>query len=133
LSNIANFDGNSSVVYGTFTATKGYIQLPRTANNGNITTSVTIDFANDSIVRATINNNMTVTLTNYISGKSVQLWVYNNDSGPGSAHTVTHGVAATNATNGATTKSIPGPGLGVFQFVSWGSDLANTQVVIHQG
>ena len=133
LSNIANFDGNSSVVYGTFTATKGYIQLPRTANNGADSVAVTIDFANDSIVRATINSNMTVNFINYISGKSIQLWVYNRDTGGGSTHTVTHGCAATNATNGATTKTIPGAGLAVFQYVSWSGDLANTQVVIHQG
>ena len=133
LSNIANFDGNTSTFYGTVQATKGYLQLPRSANSGANSVAVTIDFANDSIVRATINNNMTVNFTNYIAGKSVQLWVYNRDSGGGSTHTVTHGVAATNATNQSTTKNIPGPGLAVFQYVSWDGNLANTQVVIHQG
>jgi hypothetical protein len=133
LSNIANFDGNTSTFYGTVQATKGYLQLPRVANNGGDSVAVTIDFANDSIVRATIVSNMTVNFVNYIAGKSVQLWVYNRDTGGGSAHTVTHGVAATNATNQSTTKSVPGPGLAVFQYVSWSGDLANTQVVIHQG
>jgi len=133
LANIANFDGNTSTFYGTIQPTKGIINSTRLANNGGDSVAVTIDFANDSFIQCTINANMTVNFVNYVYGKTVELWVRNRDTGGGSTHTVTHGCAATNSTNGATTKTIPGAGLAVFKYMSWDGNLANTQVSIHQG
>jgi hypothetical protein len=133
ISHVYGLNVENSLIASNTTLVNGYIQTPRTANSGANSVAVTIDFANDSIVRCTINADMTVTFTNYITGKTVELWVQNRDAGGGSSHVVTHGVAATNATNGTTTKTIPGSGMAMFRYVSWDGNLANTFVSIHQG
>jgi len=125
----ATFDANTSTFAGTVSPQKGFVYPTRTANVGN-SVAVTIDFANDAIVRCTVNADMTVYFTNYTVGKIVDLWVTNLS---GTNKTVTHGVSATNATNNGTTKVIPGTSTAKFQFYSIDGDLANTFVAIVQG
>jgi hypothetical protein len=125
----ATFDANTSTFAGTVAPQKGFVYPTRTANVGN-SVAVTIDFANDAIVRCTVNADMTVYFTNYTVGKIVDLWVTNLSA---TNKTVTHGVSATNATNNGTTKVIPGTSTAKFQFYSIDGDLANTFVAITQG
>ena len=125
----ATMDANTTTFVGTVAPQKGFIYPTRTANVGN-SVAVTIDFANDAIVRCTVNADMTVYFTNYTAGKIVDLWLTNLS---GTNKTVTHGVSGLNATNNGTTKTVPGTSTAKFQFYSIDGDLANTFVAITQG
>jgi hypothetical protein len=125
----ATIDAETATFSGTIIPQKGFVYATRTANVGN-SVAVTIDFANDAFVRCTVNSNMTVNFTNFITGKIVDLWVTNLS---GTARTITHGVSATNATNNGTTESIPSTSTAKFQFYSFDGNLGNTYVAIVQG
>jgi len=125
----ATIDANTTTFAGTVAPQKGFIYPTRTANVGN-SVAVTIDFANDAIVRCTVNADMSVYFTNYTAGKIVDLWVTNLS---GTGRSVTHGVSATNATNNGLTKTVPSTSTAKFQFYSISGDLANTFVAIVQG
>ena len=125
----ATIDANSATFTGTVYPQKGFVYSTRTANVGN-TVAVTIDFANDSIIRCTVNANMQVYFTNFQVGKIVDIWITNLS---GTNKTVTHGVVETNATNNGLTKIIPGTSTAKFQYYSLNADVGNTFVAITQG
>jgi hypothetical protein len=125
----ATFDANTSTFAGTVAPQKGFIYPVRKANVAN-SVAVTIDFANDAIVRCTVNANMTVSFTNFQVGKIVDLWITNLS---GLSRTVTHGLTATNSTNNDTVQAIPSTSTSKFQYYSIDGDAANTFVSIIQG
>ena len=128
ITKIASFNANTATFTGTVYPNKGFIYTPRVIA-GN-TTSIVIDFASDSMVKATCIDACTVSFTNYTPGKIVELWVTNLS---GSTHTFTHGCTALNATNNATTKSVPSTSSLYLRYFSIDGDLANTFVTITQG
>jgi hypothetical protein len=125
----ATMDANSATFSGTVVPTKGFVYPVRKANVAN-SVAVTIDFANDAIVRCTVNANMTVSFTNFQVGKIVDLWITNLS---GLSRTVTHGLTATNSTNNDTVQAIPSTSTSKFQYYSIDGDAANTFVSIIQG
>ena len=69
-------------------------------------TPLTINFTTDSIVRANLTTNFTVTPANFAPGKIVEVWL-TNTGGP--ARTITHSVNnVNNVTNGAATFTLAG-------------------------
>ena len=125
----ATMDANSATFSGTVVPTKGFVYPVRKSNVAN-SVAVTIDFANDAIVRCTVNANMTVSFTNFQVGKIVDLWITNLS---GLSRTVTHGLTATNSTNNDTVQAIPSTSTSKFQYYSIDGDAANTFVSIIQG
>ena len=125
----ATMDANTTTFVGTVAPQKGFVYPVRKANVAN-SVAVTIDFANDAIVRCTVNADMSVYFTNYITGKIVDLWVTNLS---GTNKKITHGVSATNSTDNAVDKNIPGTSTAKFQYYSIDGNLANTFVAITQG
>jgi hypothetical protein len=125
----ATIDANTATFSGTVVPEKGFVYPVRKANVAN-SVAVTIDFANDAIVRCTVNANMTVYFTNYETGKIVDLWITNLSA---LTRTITHGLSATNATNNGTTKDIPSTSTAKFQYYSIDGNAANTFVAIIQG
>ena len=125
LTEIATFDGNTATFIGFVKPSKGFIFTPRTIT-GN-TTNIVIDFSSDSAIRASVNNACSITFTNYIAGKVVDVWITNVS---GSAKTITHGVSELNSTTNSTTESIPGTASCYFKYCSWDGDSANTFVAI---
>jgi hypothetical protein len=125
----ATMDANTTTFAGTVAPQKGFVYPVRKANVAN-SVAVTIDFANDAIVRCTVNANMDVYFTNFITGKIVDLWITNLSA---TNKTITHGVSATNSTDNAVDKVIPGTSTAKFQYYSIDGDLANTFVAIVQG
>ena len=67
-------------------------------------TAITIDFANNTLVRAQTSSALTMSFTNFISGKVVDAWITNIAA---TSQSFTHGVSSNNSTVGATTYSIP--------------------------
>jgi hypothetical protein len=125
----ATIDANTATFSGTVVPEKGFVYPVRKANVAN-SVAVTIDFANDAIVRCTVNANMTVYFTNYETGKIVDLWITNLS---GLTRTITHGLSATNSTVNSTTQDIPSTSTAKFQYYSIDGNAANTFVAIIQG
>lgn len=127
LTNIATFNGTSAIFTGTVEPQKGFIYTPRTYTGAQ--TAITLDFANNSVVRANTSAGLTVSFSNYISGKVVELWITNTS---GLSQTFTHGCSALNSTTNSTTYSIPGTSTVLAKYMSFDGDIGNTFVsVIH--
>ena len=121
LTKIATFNGTSVEFTGTVNPQKGFIYTPTVYPGAQ--TAITIDFANNSIVRANSASGCTVSFANYITGKEVVLWLTNTS---GSTQTFTHGVTAINSTVGSATYNMPGSSTLMARYFSIDGDLANT-------
>jgi len=124
---IASFNADSVTFAGVVNPTKGFIYTP-TVYPG-VQTAITLDFANNSVLRAQTSTGLTVTLSNFTVGKVVELWVTNTAGGN---QTFTHGVSALNSTTNSTTWTIPGTSSILARYMCIDGTLANTLVaVIH--
>ena len=127
LVNILTLNGNSAEFTGFVNPQKGFVYTPRLPA-GNQTT-ITIDYANDSIIKANLVADLTVSHSNFTTGKVVELWLLNSG---GTNRTVTHGISALNSTTNSTTFTIPSTSSAYLRFFSIDGDLANTFVsVVH--
>jgi hypothetical protein len=122
---IATFNANTVTFTGSVTPQKGFVYTPRVLSGAQ--TAITIDFTTDSIIRATFSSTLTVTLSNYIAGKIVDLWVTNT---AGNGQTVNFGSLANNTTTGATSLSIASGRSAKIQYFSIDGDQANTFVAV---
>ena len=127
LQQIASFNGASVTFTGVVNPAKGFIYTPTVYPGAQ--TAITIDFANNSILRAQTATGLTVSFTNYTPGKVVELWITNT---AGNGQTFTHGVAGINSTTNSTTYNIPATSTILARYMCFDGDLANTFVsVIH--
>jgi hypothetical protein len=120
----AVFDGDL-IVSGIFSANNGYTFKPRLPV-GNQTT-ITINYATDSMIKANLVADLTVSHSNFIAGKVVELWLVNSD---GTQRTVTHGLSALNSTTNSTTFNIPATSCAHIRYFVANGDLANTFVKV---
>jgi hypothetical protein len=124
---IASFNGDSVTFTGTVAPTKGFIHTSLVYPSAQ--TAITIDFANNSMVRAQTSSGIVVSMSNYTIGKIVELWITNT---AGTNQTYTTGVSAINSTLNATTYTIPGTSTVCARYFCVDGTLANTLVsVIH--
>ena len=127
LNKIATFNANSATFSGVVNPQKGFIYTPTVYTAAQ--TAITIDFANNSMVRAQTSTGLVVSMTNYTVGKMVELWITNT---AGTNQTYTTGVSAINSTLNATTYTIPGTSTVYARYFCVDGTLANTLVsVIH--
>jgi hypothetical protein len=122
---IASFNADSVYFTGTVAPEKGFIYSP-TVLVGN-QTAFTIDFSTTSLIKATLAADCTISLSNYVFGKVVEVWL-TNTGGPG--RTITHGCTATNSTVNSTTFTIAGTASAYLRYFSIDGDNANTFVTI---
>lgn len=125
LTNILTLNGDSATFTGVVNPEKGFIYTPRVPAGNQ--TAITIDYATDSMIKANLVADLTVSHSNYVSGKVVEMWLTNNDN---SNHTVTHGCAALRSTNKATTFTITSGSSAYLRFFSIDGDNANTFVTV---
>jgi len=123
--NIATMTGDQVDFTGYVSPTKGFVYVPSLLVGNQ--TAITVDFTANSMIKANIVSDMTVSFTNYVPGKIVEMWITNTS---GSNRTVTHGCSAVNSTVNSTTVTIPATSSGYFKYFSIQSDLANTFVAI---
>ena len=127
LNQIAVFNGETVTFTGNLNPAKGFIYAPLVYPAAQ--TAITIDFANNSMVRAQTSSGLVVSMTNYTVGKMVELWITNT---AGTNQTYTTGVSAINSTLNATTYTIPGTSTVCARYFCVDGTLANTLVsVIH--
>ena len=110
---------------GNLTTDKGFIYTPNIYPSSQ--TAITIDFANNSVVRAQTSAGLVTTLSNFIAGKVVEAWITNR---AGTSQTFTHGVSAVNSTINSTTYSIPATSSIFAKYWCMDGTLANTFVAI---
>jgi hypothetical protein len=126
---IATFNANEAQFTGAVNPQKGFIYNSRLPAGDQ--TAITIDFANDALIKANLINDLTVSFTNFQFGKIVDLWLINNATGFGAARTITHGCSATNSTTNSTTFDMAGTSCAHLRYFSVNGDLANTFVSIN--
>ena len=120
---IATFNSDSVEFTGSVKPDKGFVYIPRVLTGPQ--TAITVDFANDSIIKASLTADLTISFTNYTYGKIVEVWLTNTG---GTTRTVTHGCSATNSSENSTTFAIPGTSSAYLKYFSIDGDLANTFV-----
>lgn len=124
---IASFNSIEAKFTGVLNPQKGLIYTPLVYPNTQ--TAVTIDFANNSMVRAQTSTGLVVSLSKFTVGKIVELWITNL---AGSNQTYTTGVPAINSTLNSTTYAIPATSTICTRYFCVDGTLANTLVsVIH--
>lgn len=126
LNKIASFNATDVTFTGTVNPTKGFIFTPRIPAGNQ--TAITIDYSNDSTIKANLIADLVISHSNYTYGKIVEVWLTNNDN---ANHTVTHGCAALRSTNKSTTFTITSQSSAYMRFFSIDGDNANTFVTIN--
>ena len=124
LTKIASFNAEKVTFIGTVEPQKGFIYTP---NVSGTTTAKTIDFSRDSLLKFDVNDNATLSLSNYIAGKVVDVWITNSAA---QNKTITHGCLANNSTSKLTTFTILSNSCAFLKYFSIGTDQANTFVSI---
>ena len=122
---IASFDANSVYFTGTVNPQKGFIYTPRLPVGNQ--TAITIDFSSDVIIKANLAADLTFTLTNFVHGKVVEVWLVNTS---GSTRTITHGCSATNSSENSSTFTMASTSSAYLKYFSIDGDLANTFVAV---
>jgi len=125
LINIATFNAVDAQFYGYVNPQKGFVYTPTVYPSSQ--TAITIDFTNNSLVRAQTATGLTVTLSNLLAGKEVVAWITNTS---GTNQTFTHGLSATNSTLNATNYAIPGTSTILVRYMCIDGTLANTFVSV---
>ena len=124
LTNIATINANDVIFTGTVTPQRGFIYTP---NVQSTLTSIGIDFSRDNLVKFNVNDNATITLSNYVYGKVVEVWITNSAA---QNKTITHGCLANNSTSKLTTFTITSLSSAYLRYFSIDGDQANTFVSI---
>ena len=124
---VATLNADSATFLGTVNPTKGFIYTPLVYPSAQ--TAITIDFANNSMVRAQTSSGIVVSMSNYTVGKIVEVWITNLS---GLSQNYTTGVSSINSTLNATTYAIPATSTVCARYFCVDGTLANTLVsVIH--
>jgi cytoskeletal protein CcmA (bactofilin family) len=122
---IASFNADSVYFTGTVAPEKGFIYSPTVLQGAQ--TAFTIDFSTTSLIKATLTADLTITLSNYVYGKVVEVWLTNTG---GLTRTITHGCTATNSSENSATFTMPGTSSAYLRYFSIDGDNANTFVAI---
>jgi hypothetical protein len=120
---IATFNASEVTFSGAVVPEKGFVYTPRVLIGPQ--TTITVDFINDSIIKADLTADLTLSFTNYTAGKIVEVWLTNTGV---TGRTVTHGCSATNSSENATTFTIPSTSSAYIRYFSIDGNLANTFV-----
>jgi len=122
---IASFNADTIEFTGTIQPDKGFIYVPTILAGSQ--TAFTINFATTSLIKANIAADCTITLSNYVPGKVVEVWILNTS---GVNRTVTHGCSAENSTINSTTVTLAATSSAYLRYFSINNDNANTFVAI---
>ena len=122
---IATFNALDAQFYGYVNPQKGFVYTPLVYPSAQ--TAITIDFANNSLVRAQTATGLTATLSNLLAGKEVVAWITNT---AGTNQTFTHGLSSTNSTTNSTSYNIPGTSTILVRYMSIDGTTQNTFVAV---
>jgi hypothetical protein len=118
---IASFNADHVDFTGVVSPSKGFIYTPRILTGAQ--TAITINFATDSMIRATYSSTLTMSFSNYTAGKVVEVWLTNT---AGTGQSINLGIQANNSTTGSATLSVASQRSAKLQYFSIDGDLSNT-------
>lgn len=124
LTNILILNGDSAEFSGVVKPDKGFVYTP---NVQSTLTTLTIDFNRDSLIKFNVTADASITLSNYVYGKVVEVWITNSAA---QNKTITHGCFANNSTSKQTTFTIAAQSCAYLRYFSIDGDQANTFVSI---
>jgi hypothetical protein len=122
---IASFNGDAVHFDGYVYPEKGFVYAPRLFAAAQ--TAITIDFANNAVLRANVAADYAVSFSNFVPGKQVELWLTNTG---GTNRTFTHGCSAINSTTNSTTFTHPSTSTIVAKYMCFATDTANVLVQV---
>lgn len=122
---IATFNADAVTFDGTVYPAKGFIYDPREFAAAQ--TAVTINFANDVVLKANCSADITFSFANFTAGKQVEVWLTNTS---GLSRTVTHGCSSINSTKNSTTFTLASTSTAWLKYYCVNGDLANTFVTV---
>ena len=125
LTNILSLNGDSATFTGVVNPQKGFVLTPNV--QGTLTTSKTLNFATDSLLKFDINNDFSINLTGFTTGKIVEVWITNS---AGQNKTITHGCLANNSTKQSTSFTLLSNSCAFLKYFSIDATQANTYVSI---
>jgi hypothetical protein len=124
LNKIASFNGDSVDFTGAIKPEKGLIY---SSNVQSTLTTFALDFNRDSLIKFNVTADASITLSNYVYGKVVEVWITNSAA---QNKTITHGCLANNSTSKQTTFTILASSCAYLRYFSINGDQANTFVSI---
>ena len=124
ITNIATFNANDAVFTGSVNPQKGFHYTPNVLST---LTSFTIDFNRDSLIKFNVTADASITLSNYVYGKIVEVWITNSAA---QNKVITHGCLANNSTSKATTFTIQAQSCAFLKYFSIDGDQSNVFVSI---
>lgn len=124
LNKIASFNGDSVDFTGAIKPEKGLIY---SSNVQATLTTLSLDFSRDSLIKFNVIADASITLSNYVYGKVVEVWITNSAA---QNKTITHGCLANNSTSKQTTFTILASSCAYLRYFSINGDQANTFVSI---
>jgi len=125
LTNILTLNGDSATFTGVVNPQKGFVLTPNV--QGTLTTSRTINFATDSLLKFDINNDFSVNLTGFTAGKIIEVWITNSAA---QNKSITHGCLANNSTKQSASFTILSNSCAYLKYFSIDDGQANTYVSI---
>ena len=125
LTNILTLNGDSATFTGIVNPQKGFALTPNV--QGTLTTSKTLNFATDSLLKFDINNDFSINLTGFTAGKIVEVWITNSAA---QNKSITHGCLANNSTKQSASFTILSNSCAYLKYFSIDATQANTYVSI---
>lgn len=121
---IATFNANTVTFTGAVTPEKGFIHTPNVLST---LTTLSLNFERDNLIKFNVNDDATITLSNYVAGKVIEVWITNNG---GQNKTIIHGCLSTNSSVKDESFTIVDGACAYLRYFSIGEDQANTFVFI---
>lgn len=125
LNKIATFNANEVIFDGSVVPSKGFVYTPTIYPNAQ--TAITLDFANNSMIRAQTSTGLVVTVAGHKVGKVVEMWITNT---AGTNQNFTHGCSAINSTTNSLTYAIPATSTIFAKYWCMDGTTANTFVAV---
>ena len=123
INQIASFNATDVIFTGEVNPQKGFVLTPNVLPG--LVTSLSVDIANNSLYYFKTNNTTSISLSGFKTGKIIEVWITNTDTGAGSNHTITHGCLANNSTIGATSFTLTSLHSAYIKYFSIDGDQAN--------
>lgn len=121
-------DGNSYIYYnGNWVPSTSTVSLQSNNVRSAVGNTLSINFAQDGIITLALSGALSISFVNYTPGIKVRVLLKTTSSG----YVVTHGVSASNSSNGSTTVSASvAPSTIILEYTCTGANLASVFVKV---
>jgi hypothetical protein len=121
-------DGNSYIYYnGNWVPSTSTVALQSNNIRSAVGNTINVNFASDGVITSALTGNVNISFVNYRAGVEVRVIL----SATSTSQTITHGLPASQASNGATTVSASvAPSTIMLEYICTGTNLASVFVKV---